>query len=141
MELITILNKENVVEIKGYEELKATVDRAIKKSKRTETIANNFELTDVKTNRTKLRKAKEAIATLRKETYRQYLGHFEDCCKELEKSLDDVDKELKELVDSYTKKEVKPSYVITIKVKDAKLCKEIVKIVNEKGLIAEVKEK
>lgn len=141
MELITILNKNNVVEIKGYEELQAIVERAITESKRTEPIESNFELTKVKGDRTNIRKAKDIIATFRKETYKQYLGEFEEKCKVLEKELDSADKELKEFVDSYTKKDKKPTYIITIKTEDNKVRDEIVKIVNEKGLVAKVEEK
>lgn len=141
MELITILNKNNVVEIKGYEELQAIVERAITESKRTEPIESKFELDRVKTNRTNIRKAKDIIATFRKETYKQYLGEFEEKCKVLEKELDSADKELKEFVDSYTKKDKKPTYIITIKTEDNKVRDEIVKIVNEKGLVAKVEEK
>lgn len=141
MELITILNKNNVVEIKGYEELQAIVERAITESERTEPIESNFELNKVKGDRTNIRKAKDIIATFRKETYKQYLGEFEEKCKVLEKELDTADKELKEFVDLYTKKDKKTTYIITIKTEDKKGCDEIVKIVNEKGLVAKVEEK
>ncbi len=141
MELTTVLNKQNVVEIQGYEELKETVEKAIAKTKRTEPIENDFELEDVKLNRTKIRKAKETIGTFRKETYKQYLSEFEEKCKALEKELDTADKGLKELVDTYTNKEKKITYVITIKTEDKKLCDEIEKIVNEKGLKAKVEVK
>lgn len=141
MELTTVLNKQNVVEIQGYEELKETVEKAIAKTKRTEPIENDSELEDVKFNRTKIRKAKETIGTFRKETYKQYLSEFEEKCKALEKELDTADKGLKELVDAYTNKEKKITYVITIKTEDKKLCDEIEKIVNEKGLKAKVEVK
>ena len=141
MELTTILNKQNVVEIKGYEELKETVEKAIVDTKRTEPIANIFELADVKLDRTKIRRAKDIIATFRKETYKQYLSEFEEKCKALEKELDIADKGLKELVDNYTNKEKKITYVITIKTEDEKVLKEIEKFVNEKGLVADIKEK
>ena len=141
MELITVLNKNNVVEIKGYEELQAIVDRAITESKRTGPIESNFELTKVKGDRTNIRKAKDIIATFRKETYKQYLGEFEEKCKVLERQLDSADKELKEFADTYTNKNKKPTYIITIKTEDYKFCNEIVKIVNQKGLAAKVEEK
>lgn len=141
MELTTILNQQNVVEIKGYEELKETVEKAIVDTKRTEPIANKFELDDVKLDRTKIRKAKEIIGTFRKETYKQYLSEFEEKCKALEEELDIADKELKEYVDAYTNKEKKITYVITIKTDDKKLSDEIEKIVNEKGLTAKVEMK
>ena len=141
MELTTILNQQNVVEIQGYEELKETVEKAIARTKRTEPIANGFELEDVKLNRTKIRKAKETIGTFRKETYKKYLSEFEEKCKTLEKELDIADKGLKELVDAYTNKEKKITYVITIKTEDKKVCDEIEKIVNEKGLKAKVEVK
>ncbi len=141
MELTTILNQQNVVEIKGYEELKETVEKAIVDTKRTEPIANKFELDDVKLDRTRIRKAKEIIGTFRKETYKQYLSEFEEKCKALEKELDIADKELKEYVDAYTNKEKEITYVITIKTDDKKLSDEIEKFVNEKGLTAKVEVK
>lgn len=141
MELTTILNQQNVVEIKGYEELKETVEKAIVDTKRTEPIANKFELDDVKLDRTRIRKAKEIIGTFRKETYKQYLSEFEEKCKTLEKELDIADKELKEYVDAYTNKEKEITYVITIKTDDKKLSDEIEKFVNEKGLTAKVEVK
>ena len=141
MELTTILNQQNVVEIKGYEELKEKVKKAIVDTKRTEPIANKFELDDVKLDRTRIRKAKEIIETFRKETYKQYLSEFEEKCKVLEKELDIADKELKEYVDAYTNKEKKITYVITIKTDDKKLSDEIEKFVNEKGLTAKVEVK
>ena len=141
MELTTILNQQNVVEIKGYEELKETVEKAIVDTKRTEPIANDFELDDVKLDRTRIRKAKEIIGTFRKETYKQYLSEFEEKCKALEEELDIADKELKEYVDAYTNKEKKITYVITIKTDDKKLSDEIEKFVNEKGLTAKVEVK
>ena len=141
MELTTILNQQNVVEIKGYEELRETVEKAIVDTKRTEPIANKFELDDVKLDRTRIRKAKEIIGTFRKETYKQYLSEFEEKCKALEEELDIADKELKEYVDAYTNKEKKITYVITIKTDDKKLSDEIEKFVNEKGLTAKVEVK
>lgn len=131
---------ENSLVVKNYdnllENLKKELDNFINDNL---IITNDLELDNVKSFRTKIRKAKDKVKLTRDLAYNEYVGKFCEQCMSIEKEIDKADKVLKSTVESYLEKDTPKT--ITLEVKGYDFANiEAVRVYAEKlGLVAKVK--
>lgn len=121
--------KDGMYRVKDYEEKKKSFDKVISKIPSNIVIENDDDHKIAKNLRTSVRKVKEQIGVNRIKITSFLIGVYEEQLKSFEKSLEEKDNELKNVIYSYKPRKTNTisSETIFLKSADEKVLKKIVR--------------